>query len=85
MTDVDGKTQFEYRGWNVDIGPPMVGEMCSLRADLYYLGEHKCRLTLSSAVDPACAYWALDSKARNFIDEWATRPREVDGTASEEL
>jgi hypothetical protein len=80
--DSEGRSNFEYRGWQVHIEPPDAG--VALHADLSYQGKYTCRLVLSSEMDASCAWWALDSKARNFIDEWSMRPRRS-GTQSQEL
>ena len=76
-SDAPSANRFEYRGWLVDI------EVTSAdagrfggHADLRFDGTHKCRVTLATArADSSAARWALDSRARDFIDEWTSRPR----------
>lgn len=77
----DGSSEFEYRGWLVRIETTGSAEVWSGHAELYLNGDHKCRLALSTnRKDSSSACWALDSKARNFIDDWTTRPRTGDTT-----
>ncbi|WP_162593955.1 hypothetical protein [Variovorax sp. PBL-E5] len=84
MTTGDGSS-FEYRGWWVSIETAASGEFFAGHADLRHRGEHKCRLVLStSRADPATARWALDSKARDYIDAWSERQHTGD-TGFQEL
>jgi hypothetical protein len=73
--EIERRTDFEYRGWQVHIEPDGSAHASAMHADLYYQGKYKCRVALTSKLDPACACWALDSKARDFIDEWSMKPR----------
>lgn len=67
---------FEYRGWLVKIEIDHVDNYFSGHADLHHDGKYKCRLVLATTgLDSSSARWALDSKARDFIDEWTMRPR----------
>lgn len=67
---------FEYRGWFVDIEVLAEGECFAGHADLKFDGKHRCRVVLATGhMQPSTARWALDSKARDFIDEWSTRSR----------
>ena len=76
---------FEYRGWLVKIDLNKDGAGFSGHADLHYDGKYKCRVVLATnGLDDRSARWALDSKARDFIDEWTMRPRRVN-TGQEEL
>ena len=62
---------FEYRGWLVKIEIDHVDNYFSGHADLHHEGKSKCRLVLATTgLDINSARWALDSKARDFIDEW---------------
>ena len=76
--DTADRTEFEYRGWQVRIEPNGSEAPCAMHADLYYQGKYKCRVALSAEMEPSCACWALDSKARDFIDEWSMKPRSSD-------
>jgi hypothetical protein len=70
----DEDAAFEYRGWRVTMETGAAQEMFSGHADLFCNGEHKCRLVLATPrADGVSARWALDSKARNYIDSWAER------------
>ena len=73
---VDGHPadNFEYRGWLVSIEVTGGETMFSGHADLHLDGDHKGRVVLAAGrADQAAARWALDSKARDFVDEWVTR------------
>lgn len=76
-SDAPSATRFEYRGWLVDIEVTAAdGGHFAGYADLRFDGTHKCRVTLATArPDPTAARWALDSRARDFIDEWTSRPK----------
>jgi hypothetical protein len=72
--DTNSVTEFEYRGWYVHAEPRDSVQGCALCADLYYRGKYQCRVALTpDLVDPSCAYWALDSKVRDFIDDQISR------------
>jgi hypothetical protein len=76
-SDAPSATRFEYRGWLVEIEVTSADAgLFAGHADLRFDGSHKCRVTLATArLDSSAARWALDSKARDFIDEWTSRPR----------
>jgi len=75
--DADRIDTAEYRGWEVrlaigdaDDGVAGFGG----HAELWLNGDHKCRIVLaSSRTVEADARYALEAKARAFIDEWITR------------
>ena len=70
----DSGSEFDYRGWLVRVEVKGAGAAFSGRADLLRKGQHKCRLVLSnSRVDATAARVALDTKARDFIDDWMSR------------
>ena len=75
-------SRFEYRGWIVQIevaSSSNSGDSFAGHADLFHDGTYKCRVVLAtSRADSTSARWALDSKARDFIDEWTMRPRSGD-------
>jgi hypothetical protein len=61
---------FEYRGWlvSVEIGASEHG-FCG-HGDLRSNGTHRCRVMLKTPRgDWRSALWALDGKARDFVDE----------------
>lgn len=65
---------FEYRGWLVRLEITGSGEVITGRADLHYDGHYKCRMALASPHHGvASARAALEAKAKDFIDEWASR------------
>ncbi|RYE60683.1 MAG: hypothetical protein EOP20_01835 [Hyphomicrobiales bacterium] len=67
---------FEYRGWQVRIAIDAIGPPFSGHADLWLNNVMKCRVVLSThRSEASSARWALDSKARDYIDDWVTRPR----------
>lgn len=75
MTSLPGPDDFEYRGWLVYIELTSTGDTIAGRADLHRDGMYKCRLVLASArLDRASACLALESKSKDFIDEWTARP-----------
>lgn len=76
-SDSPSATRFEYRGWlvEIEVTAAAAGQFAG-HADLRFDGAHKCRVTLAtSRLDSSAARWALDSKARDFVDEWTSRPR----------
>ena len=65
---------FEYRGW-VRIEVIGKGERFSAHAHLRLKGEQRCLLVLAtSREDHAAASAALGAKARDYIDDWTSRP-----------
>jgi hypothetical protein len=69
-----GADAFEYRGWRITTKLEGADEVISGRADLHLNGAYKCRLLLASARrDRAGAKLALETKAKDFIDEWHSR------------
>ena len=71
VSKMDPANNFEYRGWHVHIEVTGVEPSFSGRANLFLDGEHKCRLVLATCrADRVAARWALDSKARDYIDDW---------------
>jgi hypothetical protein len=71
MDDTDTQNNFEYRGWLVSMEVSGSGADFSGHADLRLNGVQKCRVVLgTSRDDRSSARWALDSKARDYIDNW---------------
>jgi hypothetical protein len=84
-TDLGGIDCFEYRGWIVKIEVDGLGECFAGHAELQHRGEFKCRVALAtSRQDAESARWALDSKARDYIDAWTEQPHTGD-TGFQEL
>jgi hypothetical protein len=74
----DRANNFEYRGWLVHIGVHADGTCFNGEADVSIHGQRKALLTLPLPCrDAVAAVWALDSLARNFIDEKCVRPPPV--------
>lgn len=70
----DGYADFDYREWVVRVEITSAGEAFSAHADLFWEGQHKCRMALSSSrLDERAARLALCAKARGFIDDWMSR------------
>jgi len=70
-TKSDPANNFEYRGWHVQLELKGEDSTFSGRAQLSLDGETKCQLVLATGrLDPVTARWALDSKARDYIDDW---------------
>ncbi|MDM0035693.1 hypothetical protein QTI33_26405 [Variovorax sp. J22P271] len=75
----EGDADFVYRNWIVRVEIEPAGEAISGHADLYWRGQHKCRVALAtSRLDPTRARLALGTKARAFIDGWIARPHAGD-------
>ena len=71
---LDQANNFEYRGWHVQLKLTDDDSTVSGHANLSLDGEQKCRLVLAtSRVDWVTARWALDSKARDYIDDWTSK------------
>ena len=69
-------THFEYRGWNVRLEVTGAGAEFAGHAQLEHDGKLQSTVTLDSPrADASSARWALDSKARDFIDAWKGKPR----------
>lgn len=70
----DPANNFEYRGWQVRIEVTVNNNAFSGHADLLLDDVQKCRVVLAtSRSNSTSARWALDSKARDYIDDWHTR------------
>lgn len=85
-SDLPSANRFEYRGWlvEIEVTAAEAGRFAG-HADLRFDGTHKCRVTLATArADGSAARWALDSRARDFIDEWTSRPRPKPANADDE-
>lgn len=68
---MDNVNNFEYRGWHVHLEIISGGSAFSGHADVTLNGVQKCRLVLSTTTeDLVSAKWALDSKARDYIDNY---------------
>ena len=68
---MDRANNFEYRGWQVRLEVSGSDAIFAGHADLSLNGVQKCRLVLAtSRNDRVAARWALDSKARDYIDNW---------------
>jgi hypothetical protein len=71
---MDQANNFEYRGWRVRMEVTGIDTSFSGHATLFLDGEQKCRLVLAtSRADRVAARWALDSKARDYIDDWHSK------------
>ena len=71
---LDQANNFDYRGWHVQLEVKGDDSAFSGHASLTLDGEQKCRLVLATGrADPVTARWALDSKARDYIDDWNSR------------
>lgn len=71
---MENANNFEYRGWHVQLEVTRSGSTFSISADLRLQGQQKCRLVLSTTrEDLVSAQWALDSKVRDYIDNYLTR------------
>ena len=69
-----GGADFDYREWLVSIEITCAGEALSGHADLFWEGQQKCRVVLSSLrLNEAETRLALGTKARAFIDDWMSR------------
>jgi len=70
----DQANNFEYRGWHVQLELTSNDSTFSGHANLSLEGEQKCRLVLATRrADRSTARWALDSKARDYIDDWTSK------------
>jgi len=70
---MDQANNFEYRGWQVHIEVTGGDAMFSGHADLSLNGGLNCRIVLAtSRNDRAAARWALDSQARDYVDDWTS-------------
>jgi len=66
---------FEYRGWEIHIEVIGKAEGFSGHADLRLKGEQRCLLVLATSRENRAASSAtLGAKARDYIDDWTSRP-----------
>lgn len=71
---LDQANNFEYRGWHVQLELTDNDSAVSGHAVLSLDGEQRCRLVLATdRVDWVTARWALDSKARDYIDDQTSK------------